>query len=81
VPIDAQVTHIGRGGASDVRVEHKHVSRSHAILVRHGHHTRVLDNRSSNGTFINGREIVATNVSDGDVIRIGPAVMTYLQIA
>jgi pSer/pThr/pTyr-binding forkhead associated (FHA) protein len=81
VPIDANVTHIGRGLASDVRIEEQRVSRSHAILVRHGHHTRLLDNRSANGTFVNGRRIVATNIVDGDVIRIGPVVMTYLQIA
>jgi FHA domain len=81
VPIDSQVTHIGRGLTADVRVEEQRVSRSHAILVRHGHHTRLLDNRSANGTFVNGRRIVATNITDGDVLRIGPVVMTYLQVA
>jgi FHA domain-containing protein len=81
VPIDSQVTHIGRGLTADVRIEEQRVSRSHAILVRHGHHTRVLDNRSANGTFVNGRRIVATNIVDGDVLRIGPVVMTYLQVA
>ena len=81
VPIDSKVTHIGRGLTAHVRVEEQRVSRSHAILVRHGHHTRLLDNRSANGTFVNGRRIVATNIVDGDVIRIGPVVTTYLQIA
>jgi pSer/pThr/pTyr-binding forkhead associated (FHA) protein len=57
------------------------VSRTHAIVVRHGHHTRLLDNRSANGTFVNGRRIVATNISDGDVIRLGSVVMTYVRIA
>lgn len=81
VPIDSQVTHIGRGLTADVRIEEQRVSRTHAILVRHGHHTRLLDNRSANGTFVNGRRIVATNIVDGDVIRIGPVVITYLQVA
>lgn len=80
VPIDAKVTHIGRGLASDVRIEEQSVSRSHAILVRHGQHTRLLDNRSANGTFVNGRRIIATNIADGDVLRVGPVVMTYLQV-
>jgi FHA domain len=80
VLLDAKVTHIGRGLTSDVRVEEQRVSRSHAILVRHGHHTRLLDNRSANGTFVNGRRIIATNIADGDVIRIGPVVMNYLQV-
>ena len=81
MPIDSNVTHIGRGLTADVRIEEQRVSRSHAILVRHGHHTRLLDNRSANGTFVNGRRIVATNITDGDVIRLGPVVMTYLQVA
>jgi Inner membrane component of T3SS, cytoplasmic domain len=81
VPLDEKVIHIGRGLTSDVRIEEQRVSRSHAILVRHGHHTRLLDNRSANGTFVNGRQIIATNISGGDVIRVGPVVMTYVQVA
>lgn len=81
VPLDPNVTHLGRGLASDVRIEDQRVSRSHAILVRRGHHTRLLDNRSANGTFVNGRQVIATNIADGDVIRLGPVVMTYLQVA
>ena len=80
VPIDLRVTHIGRGLTADVRIEEQRVSRTHAILVRHGHHTRLLDNRSANGTFVNGRRIIATNITDGDLIRVGPVVMTYLQV-
>ena len=80
VPLDEKVVHIGRGLTSDVRIEEQRVSRSHAILVRHGHHTRLLDNRSANGTYVNGRQVIATNIADGDVIRIGPVVMTYVQV-
>jgi len=80
VPLDEKVVHIGRGLTSDVRIEEHRVSRSHAILVRHGHHTRLLDNRSANGTYVNGRQIIATNIADGDVIRVGPVVMTYTQV-
>jgi hypothetical protein len=80
VPLDKKLVHIGRGLTSDVRIEEQRVSRGHAILVRHGHHTRLLDNRSANGTLVNGRQIIATNIADGDVIRIGPVVMTYVQV-
>jgi FHA domain len=81
VPLDSKVTHIGRGLTADVRIEEQRVSRSHAILVRHGHGTRLLDNRSANGTFVNGRPIIAVNITDGDVIRIGAVVMTYLKVS
>jgi pSer/pThr/pTyr-binding forkhead associated (FHA) protein len=56
------------------------VSRTHAIIARHGLHARLLDNRSANGTFLNGRQIVAAKLNDGDVIRIGPVVMQYQEI-
>jgi len=81
LPLDAKVTHLGRGLGSDVRIEDQRVSRSHAILVRHGRQTRLLDNRSANGTFVNGRQVIVTNIVDGDVIRLGPVVMTYVQVS
>jgi len=79
--LDHQIVHIGRGPDADVRVEEHHVSRDHAILVRHGRFFRLLDNRSANGTFVNDRRIVATNITDGDMIRVGPVVMQFLEIA
>jgi hypothetical protein len=80
VPLDQTITHIGRGFTADLRFEQSHVSVSHAILVRHGRHMRVLDNRSSNGTFVNGRRIVATNLEHGDLLRVGQLAMRYLVV-
>ncbi len=81
VLLDRSITHIGRGFTADLRLEQSHVSVSHAILVRHGRHMRVLDNRSSNGTFVNDRRIVATNLEHGDVLRIGPVAMRYIVVS
>jgi hypothetical protein len=81
VRLDSNITHIGRGMASDVRLEDQRISRNHAIVVRHGRYARVLDNRSSNGTFVNGRRIVATNVGDGDVICVGPVALQYVKVS
>jgi hypothetical protein len=81
LPLDRSITHIGRGFTADLRLEQSHVSVSHAILVRHGRHMRVLDNRSSNGTFVNGRRIVVTNLEHGDVLRIGPVSMRYIVVS
>ena len=81
VPLEQRITHIGRGFTADLRLEQSHVSVSHAILVRHGRFMRVLDNRSSNGTFVNGRRVIATNLRDGDVLRVGPVVMRYVVVS
>ena len=66
--------------SSDLRIEDPRVSRSHAIIVRYGRHARVLDDRSSNGTFVNGRRIVATTLAEGDVVRLGPIAFRYVTV-
>jgi hypothetical protein len=81
IRLESRLTHLGRSGACEIRFEDQRVSRDHAILCRLGRYVRVLDNRSANGTFVNGRRIVATNLSDGDEIRLGPLAMRYVEIA
>jgi hypothetical protein len=71
------ITHIGRAATADLRFEDPRVSRRHAILVRYGTHVRMLDDRSSEGTFVNGARVVATDLSEGDVVRLGPVSFTY----
>jgi FHA domain len=80
IALEDRITHIGRGISSDIRIDEQTVSQSHAIIVRHGRYARVLDNRSSNGTYLNGRRIVATNLHNGDMICIGPVAMQYLEL-
>lgn len=77
MPIADRITHIGRAATADLRFEDPRVSRRHAILVRYGRHVRVLDDRSKEGTFVNGSRVVATDLADGDVVRLGPVSFTY----
>lgn len=80
VALEGEVTHIGRGFAADVRLEEHRVSRRHAILVQRGARVRLLDDRSANGTYVNGRRIVETDLQDGDVILIGAVATRYLEV-
>jgi hypothetical protein len=80
VKLESTITHLGRSLTSDVRFEDRRVSRTHAIIARYGRFHRLLDNRSSNGTYLNGRRVVAANLCHGDVIRIGPLAMQYFEI-
>jgi FHA domain len=80
VPVSDKLLHIGRGFESDLRIEHQHVSRSHAIVVRYGRHARVLDDRSANGTFVNGRRVIAATLAEGDVVRLGPVAFRYITV-
>jgi pSer/pThr/pTyr-binding forkhead associated (FHA) protein len=80
IPVKHAVTHIGRASTAGLRFEDVHVSRRHAIMVRYGEHVRVLDDRSSGGTFVNGRRVIATDLLEGDVVRLGPISFTYIRI-
>jgi FHA domain len=80
VRLASKITHVGRSPACDLRFDDRRVSRDHAIVVLHGRHARVLDNRSMNGTFVNGYRITATNLRNGDVVRLGPLAMSYVEV-
>jgi pSer/pThr/pTyr-binding forkhead associated (FHA) protein len=41
---------------------------------------RILDDRSSNGTFVNGRRVQQADLSSGDVLVIGRVVLRYLEV-
>jgi pSer/pThr/pTyr-binding forkhead associated (FHA) protein len=81
IPLGPGVTHIGRGLAADLRLDEGSVSRRHAILVqRSSTCVRILDDRSSNGTFVNGRRVVQADLHSGDVLVLGRVVLRYLEL-
>jgi pSer/pThr/pTyr-binding forkhead associated (FHA) protein len=77
IALEERVAHLGRASTADIRFEDARVSRRHAIVVRYGRQVRVLDDRSSAGTFVNGVRVIATTLEDGDVVRLGPVAFTY----
>lgn len=50
---------------------HSGVSSAHAVIVRDGSHYLLKDLSSSNGTFVNGREVPQHLLQHLDVIRLG----------
>jgi FHA domain len=81
LPLDRPLIHIGRGLISDIRLEDLHVSRRHAIVAQRGDGVRVLDDRSSTGTFVNGRQVNVAYLADGDILRVGHGVFRFVEIA
>jgi hypothetical protein len=81
VPLRQPIMHIGRGFAVDLRLEDQSVSRRHAIIAERLGETRILDDRSANGTFVNGRRVAEATLRDRDVIRIGRVVLVYVDVA
>jgi pSer/pThr/pTyr-binding forkhead associated (FHA) protein len=80
ISLDGDVTHIGRGLAADLHLDEDSVSRRHAILVHRRSGSRILDDRSSNGTFVNGRRVTQADLQHGDVLVLGRVVLRYLEI-
>jgi pSer/pThr/pTyr-binding forkhead associated (FHA) protein len=80
IPLGNGVTHVGRGLAADLRIDDTSVSRRHAILLQRQSGTRVLDDRSSNGTIVNGRRVSQAELRNGDVLLLGRVVLRYLEV-
>jgi len=80
LPLGEQPIHIGRGLAADLHLDESSVSRRHAILVPRPKGPRVLDDRSSNGTFVNGLRVQQADLESGDVIVLGRVVLRYLEV-
>jgi hypothetical protein len=80
IALGEEALRIGRGLAADLRLDESSVSRRHAIVVVHANGARVLDDRSSNGTFVNGRRVQQAELHNGDVIVLGRVVLRYLEV-
>ena len=74
------VTHVGRAWGADLRLEDKAVSRRHAIIVSRPASVRILDDRSANGTWVNGRRVTAAELRDGDLIVVGAVALTFREL-
>jgi hypothetical protein len=73
VAIDNGRTSFGRGSDVDHRINDDGLSRLHAAIYREGDRVWVVDENSTNGTFVNGQPArpLGTPLNDGDIIRIG----------
>ena len=74
-------TRIGRSLAADVRFDDPTVSRRHALIVHQADGTRVLDDRSLNGVYVNGRRVEWSPLKDGDQIVVGRHTLFFVDTA
>jgi pSer/pThr/pTyr-binding forkhead associated (FHA) protein len=81
VPLRAAITHLGRGFSADVRLEDQSVSRRHAVVVERRDGAHILDDRSANGTFVNGMRVFEAPLRDRDVIQLGRVRLVFIDVA
>jgi diguanylate cyclase (GGDEF)-like protein len=70
---------IGRSDECTVCVNSDAVSRRHAVVNCVLGHYIVVDQQSTNGTFINDTRIERAELRDGDLLRTGKTVLKYLE--
>ena len=68
---------IGRSRQNPIQLETDQSSRKHCTVRRVGGAWRVVDERSSNGTFVNGLKVDDKELADGDLIGIGAATIMF----
>lgn len=81
VPVQREWTRIGRSLAADVRFDDATVSRRHALIVNQADGTRVLDDRSLNGVYVNGRRVEWSPLKDGDQVVVGRHTLWFMDTA
>lgn len=71
-------TRIGHSLAADLRFDDPTVSRRHALVVAQANGIRILDDRSTNGVFLNNERVEWQDLHDGDRLRIGVVSMVFV---
>ncbi len=77
-PINKGSTLVGRDPGLDVTVQEESVSRRHAELIFDGETLQVIDLNSTNGTFVNDKQIKNKTANTGDLIRFGSILFKYI---
>lgn len=69
--LDADVTTVGRHPEADIFFDDVTVSRRHAEITRSGVAFEIVDQRSLNGTYVNGERVDRSGLVDGSELRVG----------
>ncbi|APZ34733.1 FHA domain-containing protein [Microbacterium aurum] len=69
--LDADVTTVGRHPEADIFFDDVTVSRRHAEITRTGNVFELVDQRSLNGSYVNGERVDRSILVDGAEVRIG----------
>ncbi len=73
IRLDGDRVSFGRGSEADHRFTDDGLSRLHTVVYRDGDRVWVVDENSTNGTFVNGERVTGggTPLRNGDTIKIG----------
>ncbi|MDZ8172494.1 FHA domain-containing protein [Microbacterium xanthum] len=69
--LDSDVTTVGRHPEADIFFDDVTVSRRHAEITRSGTAFELVDQRSLNGTYVNGERADRARLDNGAEVRVG----------
>ncbi len=70
-PIARRLVRIGKGLANDLVLGDPYVSAAHCVIVQAGSRFFVRDLHSTNGTWVDDRQVVEAELTPGSTIRVG----------
>jgi pSer/pThr/pTyr-binding forkhead associated (FHA) protein len=78
VDLSQQVTVLGRGEDADLKLSHPGISKRHCRVVRQEDGScAILDDGSTNATFVNGHRVFSQTLQPGDVIQMSHVEILY----
>ena len=67
---------VGRAPRADFIVDAALVSRLHCRLTASDDNVEVVDLKSTNGTYVNGKRVTKAHLASGDTLRVGRVQLT-----
>ncbi len=80
-PLNRDRILVGRDEVCDIRIPSHLVSRHHALIVNSPDGAKLVDLGSTNGTYVDGREIKQCDLEDRQVIGVGDSQIEYIAAA
>jgi len=80
IPLDREETTIGRKPENTIHIDNLAVSGRHARVLKIGNKCILEDMGSTNGSFVNNKQITKHILQHGDSILIGKHVLTFVNI-
>ena len=74
------VHNIGRTKDKEIVLDDITVSRNHGSIIVEGDVIELIDNKSTNGIFLNGELIEKANIKSGDRIQVGKFLLLLVKI-
>jgi diguanylate cyclase (GGDEF)-like protein len=78
-PMEGDELKIGRGADNDMVIDLDNVSRAHARVVKKSDGIYVEDMGSTNGSYVNDAEVKLDRLRNGDLLKIGGAILKFIQ--